>query len=262
MVAKTPKKEPTTVQRSKKKTVAPEAAPVKKTVSVKKTPSVKKTTPVKQTTAVKKAAPVKKGASTKKTVSIKKIAPVEKTAPVKKNKKSESSTETITIPKTIGSKKKKVEVQADVLELSPATTAQTMLSYGVEPYRLKPNEEYMNESQRLHFERLLNAWLDALLQGGDATISDLQESSEVPADLSDQASKEEEFALKLRKRDRERKLIKKIEESLQQLKTLDFGYCEECGVEIGIRRLEARPTATLCIDCKTIAEIKEKQQRT
>jgi DnaK suppressor protein len=80
--------------------------------------------------------------------------------------------------------------------------------------------------------------------------------------LSDQASKEEEFALKLRKRDRERKLIKKIEESLQKLKSDDYGYCEECGIEIGVRRLEARPTATLCIDCKTIAEIKERQQRT
>jgi DnaK suppressor protein len=256
MVAKTPKKEPRTAQRSEKKMVGAKVTPVKKTVPVKKTAAVKKAAPVKQATTVKKAALIKQAPT------VKKVVPIKQATTIKNDKTPESSNETTTIKKTIGSKKKKVEVQSDVLELSPATTAQTMLSYGVESYRLKPNEEYMNEGQRLHFEKLLNAWLDALLQGGDATISDLQESSEVPADLSDQASKEEEFALKLRKRDRERKLIKKIEESLQQLKTLDFGYCEECGVEIGIRRLEARPTATLCIDCKTIAEIKEKQQRT
>lgn len=182
--------------------------------------------------------------------------------PVVEPTKKKVSTRVTTPKTTTGSRKKKVEAQAEILEVSPpTTTAQTMLSYGVQSYLLTEGEEYMNEKQRLHFETLLSSWLAALLQGGDATISDLQESSEVPADLSDQASKEEEFALKLRKRDRERKLIKKIEESLQQIKTLDFGYCEECGVEIGIRRLEARPTATLCIDCKTIAEIKEKQQR-
>ena len=241
MVAKIKKAIATEKKPAPKKAVKAKAAPAKERSPAKKAAPVKKTAPVKQATTVKKKASTR-------------IPPV--------TEKPDSTNETITIKKTIGSRKKKVEVQADVLELSPPTTAQTMLSYGVESYCSTLNEEYMNDKQRLHFERLLNAWLEALLQGGDATISDLQESSEVPADLSDQASKEEEFALKLRKRDRERKLIKKIEESLQQLKTLDFGYCEECGVEIGIRRLEARPTATLCIDCKTIAEIKEKQQRT
>jgi DnaK suppressor protein len=140
--------------------------------------------------------------------------------------------------------------------------SQTMLSYGVKPYQATLDEEYMNDTQKKHFEHILMTWRNALLQGGDVAIEDLQNASnENPSDISDQASMEEEFALKLRKRDRERKLISKIESSLQLLKNDEYGYCEECGIDIGIRRLEARPTATLCIDCKTIAEIKEKQQQ-
>ena len=80
-------------------------------------------------------------------------------------------------------------------------------------------------------------------------------------DPNDRASQEEDFRLELRTRDRERKLLKKIEESLELVREKDYGYCEVCGVEIGLRRLEARPTATLCIDCKTLDEIKEKQQK-
>ena len=84
------------------------------------------------------------------------------------------------------------------------------------------------------------------------------EASNFP-DPSDRATQEEEFSLELRTRDRERKLMKKIESTLKKLDNDDFGYCESCGVEIGIKRLEARPTADLCIDCKTLAEIREKQ---
>jgi len=84
------------------------------------------------------------------------------------------------------------------------------------------------------------------------------EAANVP-DPADRASQEEEFSLELRARDRERKLIKKIDETLQLIEDNEYGWCDSCGVEIGIRRLEARPTATLCIDCKTLAEIKEKQ---
>ena len=130
----------------------------------------------------------------------------------------------------------------------------------IKPYKPKRGEEYMNADQKGHFRAILQAWKEALLQGGDDTIHDLQEGSNVLPDVSDQASKEEEFALKLRKRDRERKLINKVESALNLLETKEYGFCEECGIEIGIARLEARPTATLCIDCKTLAEIKEKKQ--
>lgn len=141
------------------------------------------------------------------------------------------------------------------------TTTQTLLSYGVKPYELQEGEKYMSKAQLEHFRKLLNVWKNALLQGGDETIHDLKELAESPADVSDQATLEETIALQLRARDRQRKLINKIEESIQSIDNGDYGYCEECGIEIGIRRLEARPTATLCIDCKTLAEVREKQGR-
>jgi len=96
------------------------------------------------------------------------------------------------------------------------------------------------------------------MQEVDQTISEMQEAG-VLADPNDRATQEEAFNLKLRTRDRERKLIKKIEQALQQIDDKDYGYCESCGIEIGIRRLEARPTAGLCIDCKTLDEIREKR---
>ena len=142
-----------------------------------------------------------------------------------------------------------------------AMTVQSLLSYGVEPYQPTPGELYMNPKQRAHFHQVLTSWKSALMEGVDATIQDLQTSTqEMPADPSDQATQEETFSLELRTRDRERKLIKKIDEALQSLESGDYGYCEECGVEIGIRRLEARPTATLCIDCKILDEVREKRR--
>ncbi|MBA4500793.1 RNA polymerase-binding protein DksA [Marinobacterium marinum] len=128
-----------------------------------------------------------------------------------------------------------------------------------EPYPLDNGEEYMNEAQKDHFRRILLAWKRELMEEVDSTITHLKEEASNFADPSDRASQEEEFSLELRTRDRERKLIRKIDEALESIDEDDYGYCEACGVEIGIRRLEARPTATLCIDCKTLAEIKEKQ---
>lgn len=130
---------------------------------------------------------------------------------------------------------------------------------GVEPYKEKAGEEYMNLDQRTHFKRILEAWLTQLRDEVDRTVSYMQDEAANFPDPADRATQEEEFSLELRNRDRERKLIKKIEKTLQKIEEDDFGYCESCGVEIGIRRLEARPTAELCIDCKTLAEIREKQ---
>ena len=110
-----------------------------------------------------------------------------------------------------------------------------------------------------HFRNLLNAWKDDLMAEVDRTVHHMQDEAANYPDPSDRATQEEEFNLELRTRDRERKLIKKIEKTLNSIETDDFGYCEACGIEIGVRRLEARPTATLCIDCKTLEEIKEKQ---
>ncbi|MBH1971832.1 RNA polymerase-binding protein DksA [Moraxellaceae bacterium AER2_44_116] len=143
-----------------------------------------------------------------------------------------------------------------------ATTAKTPTSaliYGFAPYQTKTGEEYMNAAQITHFSGILEAWKKELMQEVDRTVHHMQDESGSLPDPNDRATQEEEFSIELRARDRERKLIRKIDSTLKAINDGDYGYCEECGVEIGIRRLEARPTATLCIDCKTLAEIKEKQ---
>ncbi|ABL98987.1 RNA polymerase-binding protein DksA [Shewanella amazonensis] len=130
---------------------------------------------------------------------------------------------------------------------------------GVAPYQEQPGEEYMNDQQLGHFKKILEAWRNQLREEVDRTLSHMQDEAANFPDPVDRAAQEEEFSLELRARDRERKLIKKIEKTLQRIEDDDFGFCDSCGVEIGIRRLEARPTADLCIDCKTLAEIKERQ---
>ena len=130
---------------------------------------------------------------------------------------------------------------------------------GLQPYQEQPGEEYMNDAQRAHFKKILEAWRLDLRNEVDRTMNHMQDEAANFPDPVDRAAQEEEFSLELRTRDRERKLIKKIEKTLNLIEEDDFGYCESCGIEIGIRRLEARPTADLCVDCKTLAEIKEKQ---
>lgn len=130
---------------------------------------------------------------------------------------------------------------------------------GVEPYQAKADEEYMGKAQRKHFTDILTAWTMQLRQEVDRTVDHMKDEASNFPDPVDRATQEEEFSLELRARDRERRLIKKISKTLKKIEEDDFGFCESCGVEIGIRRLEARPTADLCIDCKTLAEIKEKQ---
>jgi DnaK suppressor protein len=127
------------------------------------------------------------------------------------------------------------------------------------PYQVGKNEEYMSEEMMDHFRDILRDWQSRLMHEVDRTMTHLSEDATNFADPSDRATQEEEFSLELRTRDRERKLIKKIEKTLNLIDDGDYGFCEACGIEIGVRRLEARPTATLCIDCKTLAEIKEKQ---
>ena len=130
---------------------------------------------------------------------------------------------------------------------------------GVKPYQEKPDEEYMNEEQLEHFKKILDAWRTQLREEVDRTVMHMQDEAANFPDPVDRAAQEEEFSLELRTRDRERKLIKKIEKTLQSIEEDEFGYCKSCGIEIGIRRLEARPTADLCIECKTLSEIKERQ---
>ena len=175
-----------------------------------------------------------KKASVKKAATLKKVA---KKASVKKATK-KTSTKAISI--------KKYE------------EAQFLAS--IKPYPLKKNEKYMNAKQKKHFMAILDSWSEILQIEQDRTADKIQENVTNFPDESDRATHEEEFALELRTRERERKLLSKINESIDGLRSNDYGYCASCDIEIGIRRLEARPTATRCIDCKTIEEIHERQQ--
>jgi DnaK suppressor protein len=127
------------------------------------------------------------------------------------------------------------------------------------PYVPKKGEEYMNPKQLAHFKKILETLKAELMEDIEKTVQTMQDEATVFADPNDRASQESDMALELRNRDRERKLIKKIDESLARIERGEYGYCESCGVEIGLKRLEARPTATLCIDCKEIEERREKQ---
>jgi DnaK suppressor protein len=127
------------------------------------------------------------------------------------------------------------------------------------PYVAKKGEEYMNSKQLTHFRKILTVLREEMADDIDRTVHTMQDEATVFADPNDRASQESDIALELRNRDRERKLIKKVNESLASIESGDYGYCEKCGVEIGLKRLEARPTATLCIDCKTLDEIRERQ---
>jgi len=180
---------------------------------------------------VKKTAAPKTKAAAKKTVSKKKAA-------AGKTVKSGSGKSTA------------VKKRTSAMEISAFT-----------PYKEKKGEEYMNPRQREHFRTLLENWKRELLTDMERTVHHMQDEAANFPDPNDRATQESEFSLELRTRDRERKLIKKIDESLQLLENNEYGFCEVCGIEIGIRRLEARPTATLCIDCKTLDEIREKQSR-
>ena len=123
----------------------------------------------------------------------------------------------------------------------------------------KKGEEYMNARQRAHFKQLLETLRDELAADIERTVHTMQDEATVFADPSDRASQESDMAIELRNRDRERKLIKKIGETIARIEAEDYGYCESCGAEIGLQRLDARPTATLCIDCKTLEEMRERQ---
>ena len=133
------------------------------------------------------------------------------------------------------------------------------LHKAIPPYKPKGKEEYMNARQLTHFRMMLEQMKHELSQDIDRTVHTMQDEATIFADPNDRASQESDMSLELRNRDRERKLIKKIDETIQRIDAGEYGYCDSCGVEIGLKRLEVRPTATLCIDCKTLDELRERQ---
>ena len=132
-------------------------------------------------------------------------------------------------------------------------------SFGIDKYKSKANERYMSKKQLNHFENILLIWKNQLEQEAGKTVNHMQEESINYADPNDRASQESDFGLELRTRDRERKLLKKIQQSLNRIENGRYGYCEETGEKIGLKRLEARPVATLCLEAQERREITDKQ---
>lgn len=224
----------------KSKTKKDQTPPPKTVAKTVKTTALK-TTPKAAVKTTKQASPVKKVAS--------------------KTAVSKVTTPKTATPKTTISKvtKPKAATAVTTPKLLPPKSPSTIF-HPYDPYPLKVGEVYMDSKQLTHFRAILDHWKRALMQEVDHTITEMKEASvTLLADPNDRATQEETFNLELRTRDRERKLIRKIEEALKRIDAKDYGHCELCGVEIGIRRLEARPTAVLCIDCKTLDEIREKR---
>ena len=245
--------------KAKKKAIA------KKTVTKKK--AVAKKAPAKKKVAAKKTTAKKKAVSKK---AVAKKAPAKKKAPVKKKaaatkkpaaKKTPAKKASTTRSPAISNVKPKAQKKKSAHKPAPAPlSANAGPVPGIAPYIEKKGEEYMTDGQVKHFRKILDAWKRDLMEEVDRTVHHMQDEAANFPDPNDRATQESEFSMELRARDRERKLIKKIDEAVLNLENDEYGYCEACGIEIGIRRLEARPTATLCIDCKTLDEIREKQR--
>lgn len=227
------KKKPAVKKAAKKKAVAKKKPAVKKKTVAKKRPAVKK-----KTVAKKKPAVINKSVAKKKPVAKKKATTAKKAAPKKQ------------AAKKAAPKRQKAAVTLTVVNQG---------TDGFTPYNIKRGEDYMNENQKEHFKQILRNWRNDLMEEVDRTVHHMQDEAANPPDPADRATLEEEFSIELRTRDRERRLIKKIDSTIEMIANDDYGWCDSCGVEIGIRRLEARPTANKCIDCKTLDEIKEKQ---
>ena len=270
--AASPRKKAATKKASKKKVSKKKAtkrASARKKVSKKK-PVQKKAT--KKKTAKKKAARKK---VSKKKASRKKVA--------KKASKKKSGKKTVA-RKKVGKKKvskkkpskKKVSKKKTPAKKKPArkktrkATARKprargeMLSgplHGIDPYNPARGEEYMSEEQLEHFRDILSAWKRELMFEVDRTVHHMQDEAANFPDPNDRATQESEFGLELRTRDRERKLLRKIEAALIRIDEGTYGYCDETGEEIGLKRLEARPVATLCLEAQERRELAERQFR-
>ena len=211
-----------------------------------------------KTKAKAKTKAVAKKATAKKKTVAGKTAPKKK-VPVKKADKKDKNVTEKAASKISAGKAKPKKTKTERQPAPPSLSSHAGPVPGIAPYVEKRGEEYMNEEQTEHFRQILLAWKRELMEEVDRTVHHMQDEAANFPDPNDRATQESDFSMELRTRDRERKLIKKIDEALMHLDNDEYGYCDACGVEIGIRRLEARPTATQCIDCKTLDEIREKQ---
>lgn len=248
------KKKPAGSKAAKEKAALPDTADDDTDNAKVAATSAKKKSSSKKTATRKKTA--KKSASTKTSkVSAKKATQAADTP---------ASSKTPPSKKVPASKAKQAAVAAsnlpdsdddtDIDSDSPVSTTPAVV-----PYERGSSGHYMNAEQLAHFSKKLAEWKQQLMEEVDRTVGHMKDDATNFPDPNDRATQEEEFSLELRTRDRERKLIKKINEAQKRIDDDEYGYCETCGIEIGVNRLEARPTAELCIDCKTLEEIRERQ---
>lgn len=267
----------TAKKKSKKKASKKKVS--RKKVSKKKTSTKKKTTSRKKKVSKKKKASVKKTPTKKKAAAKKK--PTKKKAAKKTSKKKTSTAKTATQADGAPAKKKIVIKNPAKRFAARTALAQPMkpadhvpprpkrrkkvnndhLIHGIEPYKAKAGEEYMNDKQLEHFRLILEAWKRELMEEVDRTVHHMQDEASNFPDPNDRATQESEFSLELRTRDRERKLLKKIAQAIARIDEGEYGYCEETGEEIGLKRLEARPVATLCVEAQERREVAERQYR-
>ena len=243
---KVSKKKASTRKVSSKK-AASRKKPAAKKVSKKKVSSKKATS--KKKVAKKKVA---KKAASKKKASTKKVA--KKAASKKK-----AATKTVARKKAPSRKKPAAKKKAAARRRSGDVLSGPI--HGIEPYEPKRGEYYMNAEQLAHFETILMAWKKELMTEVDRTVHHMQDEAANFPDPNDRATQESEFGLELRTRDRERKLLRKINSALSRIEEGTYGYCEETGEEIGLKRLEARPVATLCVEAQERRELAERQFR-
>jgi DnaK suppressor protein len=248
--------------------------PAKKKISRKKAVSKTRNAVASKKTSKKKAGAktrvsAKKKAAAKKTkVSAKKKSPAKKKAAAKKTSKKKAAAKTKVSAKKEAPAKKKVAAKKPARTATPKRARRTRafadsdaLIHGIDPYLVKNGEEYMNEVQLEHFREILLAWKHELMEEVDRTVHHMQDEASNFPDPNDRATQESEFGLELRTRDRERKLLKKIDQAIERTEDGSYGYCEETGEEIGLKRLEARPVATLSVEAQERRELAEKQYR-
>ena len=233
---------------SKKKAPATKKRVSKKKVTKKK-PTKKKAS--KKAATKKKRAPAKKIAK-KKATKAKKKAPSKKRPSTKKPAAKKSSSKRTKAAPKAATKKRTQNRRMDLLTNPSAATG---------PYQPKRGENYMSGDQLEHFKDLLTNWKRELMEEVDRTMLHMKDEAANFPDPNDRATQESEFGLELRTRDRERKLLRKIDSALQRIDDGTYGYCEETGEEIGLRRLEARPVATLCVEAQERRELAERQYR-
>jgi DnaK suppressor protein len=228
---------------------APKATKVKKAVAAK--PATKKAAPV-----TKKPPPKPVAEAVKRNVVMKPSKASEKPAPEKTAKKAVAQPAPAPAPTPV---RKQATRAPDAPEDSEVNDSLLSGPRNVQPYVAKRGEQYMSKEQLEHFRKILSSWKQDLMLEVDRTVSHMKDEAANFPDPNDRATQEEEFSLELRTRDRERKLIRKIDEALSRIEDGSYGYCLETGEQIGVKRLEARPVATLSIEAQERRERREKQ---